>query len=54
MHAFLGFDAAIVLWGVAVLAFSAVRHFYFDAACIQIEVPPHPGGHGSCAAPGRD
>jgi hypothetical protein len=54
MQGFLGFDAAIVFWGVAVLAFSAVRHFYFAPACIQIEGAPHPGGHGSCRTPGRD
>jgi len=44
MHGFLWFDGTIALWGAVVLAISAIRHFYFAPACIQIEPPPHPGG----------
>jgi hypothetical protein len=42
MFHFPGFDAMLVLWGAAVLTYSAVRHFYFDGACIQIDLPVHP------------
>lgn len=47
MCGFLWFDAVIATWGALVLAFSAVRHFYFAPACIQIDLPPHPGGSGA-------
>jgi hypothetical protein len=39
---FPGFDTFLVLWGMAVLAFSSVRHFYFGGTCIQIDPPRHP------------
>jgi len=31
MPVFPGFDAMLVLWGAAVLAFAFVRHIYFGA-----------------------
>jgi len=43
MTVFPGFDAMLVLWGMAVLAFSTVRYFYFDGARIQIDLPRHRG-----------
>lgn len=43
MAVFPGFDAMLVLWGMAVLAFATVRHFYFDGTCIQIDLPRHRG-----------
>ena len=43
MAVFPGFDAMLVLWGMAVLAYAAIRHFYFDGICIQIDLPRHRG-----------
>jgi hypothetical protein len=43
MAVFPGFDTMLVLWGMAVLAYSAIRYFYFDGVCIQIDLPQHRG-----------
>jgi hypothetical protein len=43
MTVFPGFDAMLVLWGAAVLAYATIKHFYFDGACIQIDLPRHRG-----------
>ena len=48
MAVFPGFDAMLVLWGMAVLAYSTIRYIYFDGACIQIELPQHPGRGAGC------
>ncbi len=51
---FPGFDAAIVLWGAVVLAYAAIRHFYFGGTCIQIDLPPRRDGEGPVSADGRN
>lgn len=43
MAVFPGFDAMLVLWGMAVLAYSGIKYFYIDGACIQIDLPRHRG-----------
>lgn len=43
MAVFPGFDAMLVLWGMAILAYATIKHFYFDEACIQIDLPRHRG-----------
>lgn len=54
MPGFPGLEVVLVLWGVAVLAYAAVRHIYFGGLCIQIEGPAHRTELGACAACGRD
>jgi hypothetical protein len=41
MTVFPGFDAMLVLWGAAVLAYATIKYFYFDGVCIQIDLPRH-------------
>jgi hypothetical protein len=43
MTVFPGFDAMLILWGMAVLAYATIRHVYFGGACIQIDLPRHRG-----------
>jgi hypothetical protein len=35
MPGFPGFASIMLAWGAAVLAFAAVRHFYFGGTCIE-------------------
>ena len=53
MAVFPGFDAMLVLWGMAVLAYSSIRYFYFDDACIQIDLPRHRGRSAANGAVGN-
>jgi hypothetical protein len=48
MTVFPGFDTMLVLWGMAVLAYSTIRYFYFDGARIQIDLPQHRGRGAAC------
>ncbi len=53
MTVFPGFDTMLVLWGMAVLAYSSIRFFYFDGACIQIDLPRHRGRGAANGARGN-